>query len=137
MNSVPNFQNISTEFPQTSPQLYPHKSANSPQARRIEGLWSDLRDEQLALFAAQTETPAQPVFIKPRGKTYHGRPAYFFTLHCGYGYGQFGGLYSRTECDRILDLLRHKPGPISPIEFGRAAEVAIAESNQALREVAA
>ncbi|MGB3788654.1 MAG: hypothetical protein WA949_11635 [Phormidesmis sp.] len=132
-NSVPNFQKISTEFPQP----YPQKSVNSPQARRLAGPKEALNDRQLALAIEQTETPAQPVFIKPRGKTYHGRPNYFFTLHCAYEYGQFGGLYSRIECDRILDLLRNKPGPISPMEFGRAAEVAIAESNQALKEVAA
>lgn len=86
------------------------------------------QNQQLPLFNAVAATPTQPLYVKPRDASYHGREGYFFTLHCAYGNGQFGGLYSRLECDRILELLKPYSGLISPREFGIAADRAIAES---------
>lgn len=111
-----NSQRSARTSPQCNPQIFHRKPTYTPQP--------DLFNSQ----PTQDKEPTQPVFVRPADKSHHGREGYFFQIHCSYGNGQFGGLYSRTECDRILELLSPLRAPVEPRSFGLAAEQAIKEA---------
>jgi len=65
------------------------------------------------------------LYGKPCDASHHGRSGYYFQLFCSFNNRQFGGLYSRTEGNWILEHFKDYRGQISPREFGAAAERAI------------
>lgn len=79
---------------------------------------------------------SQPLYLKPLGKSHHGREGYFFNIVCSFNGKIFGGLYSLREAEQILKAFEDCRHQITPREFGVVAERAIAESNR-LKEVAA
>ena len=91
-----------------------------------------LAAQQLHLFgfcqSAALSADSQALIIKPKDRSHHGRDGYFFQAWCGYTGRFYGGLYSRAELDRILEIFEPIPGEYAGDRFGAACNQVFQEN---------